>query len=96
MTNPDDRNLCRSSSPEPRPNTRRDLRLRAGAPAFGMALVKAKGTVRLFEDDATGTRRITLEYLSGAEAQRTAEMRASMPRLVIEPRRDKRVGLAAH
>lgn len=58
--------------------------------------VKAKGTVRLLDDDGTWTRRITLKYVSGPGGERTAEARAQMPRLVIELRPDRLVGLAAH
>lgn len=58
--------------------------------------VKAKGRVRLYEDDGTWTRRITMKYVSGPQGDVTADGRASMPRLVIELRPDKLVGLAAH
>jgi len=58
--------------------------------------VKAKGDVRLFKDDGRWTREITLKYLSGPEARKMAERRASMPRLVIELRPEELVGLAAH
>ncbi len=58
--------------------------------------VKAKGAVRLFKDDGSWTRRITLKYLSGPEAERMADARAAMLRLVIELRTDDLVGLAAH
>ena len=58
--------------------------------------VKAKGRVRLFPVDGSWTKRITLKYLSGPEAARTADARASVPRLVMELRPDKLTGLAAH
>lgn len=58
--------------------------------------VKAKGKVRLYDDDGTWTRRITKKYVSGPQGERTADERASMPRLVIELRAEQLVGLAAH
>ena len=58
--------------------------------------VKARAAVRLFEDDGSWTRRITAKYVSGPEGERTAAERASMPRLVIELRPSRVIGLAAH
>jgi nitroimidazol reductase NimA-like FMN-containing flavoprotein (pyridoxamine 5'-phosphate oxidase superfamily) len=58
--------------------------------------VKGKGTARLFKDDGSWTRRITLKYLTGPEAERMADTRVAMPRLVIELPPDNLFGLAAH
>lgn len=58
--------------------------------------VKGKGTVRLIRDDGSWTRRITLKYVSGPQAEGMADARAAMPRLVIELRPDNLVGFAAH
>lgn len=57
---------------------------------------KAKGEVRLYEDADRWTRCITKKYVSGPQGDRTADERASMPRLVIELRPERLVGLAAH